>query len=95
MNFIRMVRYLKSMGDASTEMYCINGEEVDLGSENLDIKDRFIPFTDEYSDIFMDSVFLVNINHVFFFAEEISRLNSLPKMNARVCFLAMHPNCFS
>ncbi len=95
MNFIRMVRYLKSMGDASTEMYCINGEEVDLGSENLDIKDRFIPFTDEYSDIFMDSVFLVNINHVFFFAEEISRLNSLPKMNARVCFLAMHPNCYS
>lgn len=95
MNFVRMVRYLKSTGDTSTEMYCINGENVDIGSENSDIKDRFIPFTDEYSDIFKDAVFTVNINHTFFFAEEIGRLESLPKLNARICFLAMHPNCYS
>lgn len=92
MNFVRMIRYMKSVGDTSTEMYFINGETVDIGSENLDIKDRFIPFTDEYSDIFKDALFLVMINHTFFFAEEISHLKSLPKLNARICFLTMHPN---
>ncbi len=92
MNFGRIIRHMRAIGDTSTEMYFINGETVDIGSENSDIKDRFIPFTDKYADIFQNAIFLVMINHTFFFAEEVSQLKSFPKLNARICFLTMHPN---
>ncbi len=94
MNFARMIRYMQSVGDTSTEMYFINGETVDIGSENADIQDKFIPFTDEYSNVFMDATFLVLINHTFFFAEELSNLKSLRGLNSKICFITMHPsNC--
>ena len=94
MNFGRMVRYMRSVGDTSTPMYFVNGETVEIGDENADLKDMFIPFTDDYASVFKDAIFLVVMNHAFFFAEELSRLKSDSLIGAKVCFITMHPeNC--
>lgn len=91
MNFGRMVRYMQSVGDTSTQLYFVNGDTVDIGDENSDLKDRFIPFSDEYASVFKDATFLVVLNHAFFFAEELSHLKSLSELNSKVCFITMHP----